>query len=117
MKPHTKPVLRAMPAAQVQISPPVQGVLRDARHAFPGLCIDAGQKVLGAMMEADRIALCGRKGVPHASRHTVCGGSNNDGASCETRLCDAQSVTRNLLLLTVGAALGAGLPRSVDPPL
>mgnify|MGYP006193897817 FL=1 len=34
MKSHTKPALRAMPAAQVQISLPVQGVLRDVRHAF-----------------------------------------------------------------------------------
>ena len=48
MKFHTKPALRAMPAAQVQISMPVQGVLRDVRHAFLGLCIDAGQKVLAA---------------------------------------------------------------------
>ena len=44
MKSHTKPALRVMPAAQVQISLPVQGVLRDARrHAFLGLCIDAAQ--------------------------------------------------------------------------
>ena len=75
MKSHTKPALRVMPAAQVQISLPVQGVLRDVRHAFLGLCIDAGQKVLGAMMEADRIALCGPKGVPDAARHAVRGGS------------------------------------------
>jgi transposase-like protein len=75
MKSHTKPALRAMPAVQVQISLPVQGVLRDVRHAFLGLCIDAGQKVLGAMMEADRIALCGPKGVPDAARRAVRGGS------------------------------------------
>ena len=37
IKSHTKPALRAMPAAQVQISLPVQGVLRDVRHAFLGL--------------------------------------------------------------------------------
>ncbi len=36
MKSHTLPALRAMPAAQVQISMPVQGVLRDVRHAFLG---------------------------------------------------------------------------------
>jgi putative transposase len=59
MKSHMNPALRAMPAAQVQISLPVQGVLRDVRHALLGLCIDAGQKVLAAMMEADRVALCG----------------------------------------------------------
>ncbi len=45
MKSHTKPALRAMPEAQVQISLPVQSVLLDARHAFLGLRIDAGQKV------------------------------------------------------------------------
>ncbi len=59
MKSRTKPALRALPAAQVQISLLVQGVLRDVRHAFLGLCIDAGQKVLAALMESDRIALCG----------------------------------------------------------
>jgi putative transposase len=75
MKSHTKPALRAMPAAQVQFSLPVQGVLRDVRHAFLGLCIDAGQKVLAAMMEADRIALCGAKGVPDTARRAVRGGT------------------------------------------
>lgn len=75
MKSHTKPALRAMPAAQVQISMPVQGVLRDVRHAFLGLCIDAGQRVLVAMMEADRLALCGAKGVPDQGRRAVRGGS------------------------------------------
>jgi transposase-like protein len=75
MKSHTKRALRAMPAAQVQISIPVQGVLRDVRHAFLGLCINAGQRVLSAMMEADRIALCGPKGVPDEGRRSVRGGS------------------------------------------
>lgn len=75
MKSRMKPALRALPPAQVQISLPVQGVLRDVRHAFLGLCIDAGQKVLAAMMEADRIALCGPKGVPDAARRAVRGGS------------------------------------------
>ena len=75
MKSRTKPALRALPAAQVQISLPVQGVLRDVRHAFLGLCIDAGQKVLAALMESDRIALCGPKGVPDAQRRAVRGGS------------------------------------------
>lgn len=75
MKSRTKPALRALPAAEVQISLPVQGVLRDVRHAFLGLCIDAGQKVLAAMMEADRVALCGPKGVPDARRRAVRGGT------------------------------------------
>jgi len=75
MKSHTRPALRAVPAAQVQICLPVQGVLRDVRHAFLGLCIDAGQQVLAAMMEGDRVALCGPKGVPDATRRAVRGGS------------------------------------------
>lgn len=75
MKSHTKPALRAIPAAQVQISFPIQGVLRDVRHAFLGLCIDAGQKVLAAMMESDRIELCGPKGVPDPGRRAVRGGT------------------------------------------
>ena len=75
MKSRTKPALRALPAAQAQISLPVQGVLRDVRNAFLGLCIDAGQKVLAALMESDRIALCGPKGVPDAGRRAVRGGS------------------------------------------
>jgi putative transposase len=75
MKSRMKPALRAFPPAQVQISLPVQGVLRDVRHAFLGLCIDTGQKVLAALMEADRVALCGTKGVPDAQRRAVRGGS------------------------------------------
>jgi putative transposase len=75
MKSRTKPALRALPTAEVQISLPVQGVLRDVRHAFLGLCIDAGQKVLAALMESDRIALCGAKGVPDPQRRATRGGS------------------------------------------
>ncbi len=55
MKSHTLSALRAVPT-QVQISMPVQGVLRDVRHAFLGLCSEAGQRVLmGARW-------CGRAG-------------------------------------------------------
>jgi transposase-like protein len=75
MKSRTKPALRALPSAEVQISLPVQGVLRDVRHAFLGLCIDAGQKVLAALMESDRITLCGAKGVPDPQRRATRGGS------------------------------------------
>lgn len=75
MKSRTKPALRALPTAEVQISLPVQGVLHDVRHAFLGLCIDAGQKVLAALMESDRIALCGAKGVPDPQRRATRGGS------------------------------------------
>ena len=66
MKSRTKPDLRAVPAAQVQLSLNVQGVLRDVQQAFYGLCVNAGKQVLAAMMEADRVALCGAKNVPDA---------------------------------------------------
>ncbi|HEY2977121.1 MAG TPA: IS256 family transposase [Burkholderiaceae bacterium] len=75
MKSRTKPALRVVPPAQVQVSLPIQGVLQDVKHAFYGLCIHAGKQVLASMMEADRIALCGPKGVPAADRRAVRGGS------------------------------------------
>ena len=42
----------------------VQGVLQDVKHAFYGLCIQAGREVLAQMLEADRVTLCGAKNVP-----------------------------------------------------
>jgi transposase-like protein len=69
-----KPALRVVPAAQVQLSLAVGGVLRDVQHAFYGLCVNAGKQVLLAMMEADRVALCGAKGVPNANRRATRGG-------------------------------------------
>lgn len=75
MKSRTKPALRVVPAATVQLSLPVQGVLKDVQSAFYGLCIQAGKEVLAAMMEADRVALCGPKGVPDGNRRAVRGGS------------------------------------------
>lgn len=70
-----------MPAAHVQISLPVQGVLRDVGNAFLGLCNDTGQKVLAAMMETDRIALCGPKGVP-ATLDALCAAAPPPAKSC-----------------------------------
>ncbi|MGH8703334.1 MAG: IS256 family transposase [Burkholderiales bacterium] len=58
----------ALQGACAQISLPVAGVLRDVQSAFIGLCISAGKAVLGAMMESERSALCGPKGVPDAQR-------------------------------------------------
>ena len=75
MKSRTKPALRVVPASQAQLSLPIQGVLQDVKHAFYGLCIHAGKQVLAAMMEGDRIALCGPKGVPDAARRAMRGGS------------------------------------------
>ena len=46
MKSRTKPALRAAAAASVQLSLPVQGVLKDVQSAFYGLCIQAGKAVL-----------------------------------------------------------------------
>jgi len=75
MKSRMKPALRVVPAAHVQLTLPIQGVLQDVKHAFYGLCINAGKQVLAAMMEADRVALCGPTGVPDADRRAVRGGS------------------------------------------
>lgn len=75
MKSLTKSGLRAIPDSQFQISLPMQGVLRDVQHAFVGLCVHAGRQVLAAMMEADRAALCGPRGVPDSDRRAVRGGT------------------------------------------
>ena len=74
MKSRTKPALRVVPAAQVQLSLSMEGVLHDVQHAFYGLCVNAGKQVLLAMMEADRVDLCGAKGVPDADRRATRGG-------------------------------------------
>ena len=47
MKSRTKPALRVVAAAQVQLSLSMDGVLRDVQHAFYGLCVNAGKQVLG----------------------------------------------------------------------
>lgn len=75
MKSLTKRGLQAVQAAQVHISLPLQGVLQDIEHAYMGLCVHAGRQVLAAMMEQDRAALCGPKGVPNAARSAVRGGT------------------------------------------
>ncbi len=74
MKSRMKPALRVVLAAPVQLSLSMDGVLRDVQHAFYGLCVNAGKQVLAAMMEADRVALCGTKGVPDARRRATRGG-------------------------------------------
>jgi hypothetical protein len=71
MKSRTKPALRVVPAAQVQLSLNVQGVLRDVQQATYGLCVNAGKQVLAAMMETDRVALCGAQNVPQVGRKAV----------------------------------------------
>lgn len=58
----------------VQLSLPIAGVLQDVQSAFFGLCVNAGKAVLSAMMEAERTALCGPKGIPDAERSAYRGG-------------------------------------------
>lgn len=76
MKSLTKSIRKKFAAedAHVQLSLPVAGVLRDVQSAFYGLCINAGKAVLAAMMEAERTALCGPKGVPDSQRTAYRGG-------------------------------------------
>lgn len=78
MKSRMKLALRSLPVAQVQISLPgflCRAFCATCATPFWGLCIDAGQQVLSAFMKADRVALCGPKGVPDAGRRAVRGGS------------------------------------------
>lgn len=53
---------------------PLAAVLADVRSAFFGLCVQAGEQVLVAMMEAERTALCGAKGKPAPGRRPGRGG-------------------------------------------
>jgi putative transposase len=60
--------LASPPLATVQVPLPLLDVLADTRTAFFGLCLDAGEQVLRAMMEQDRERLCGPKNVPNPER-------------------------------------------------
>lgn len=66
---------------QVQLSVPVAGVLRDVQSAFFGLCVESGKAVLAAMMESERTALCGPKGVPSAQRAAYRGGHTHSSVT------------------------------------
>jgi transposase-like protein len=75
MKSRTKPALRVVPhTTTFQISLPMAEVLDDVRSAFVGLCFHSGRQVLAQMMELDRVAVCGAKGVPDPQRRAVRGG-------------------------------------------
>ena len=69
-----KQELAAVRDAQVELALPVAGVLNDVRSAFFGLCVNAGKAVLTAMMEQERAAVCGAKGVPNPMRSAYRGG-------------------------------------------
>jgi hypothetical protein len=69
-------VLASPPVVTVQLPLPLLDVLADTRTAFFGLCLDAGQQVLTAMMEHDREQLCsGPKNVPDPRRRAYRSGS------------------------------------------
>ena len=67
--------LASPPVVTVQLPLPVLDVLADTRTAFFGLCLDAGQQVLGTLMEQERERLCGPKNVPTPDRRAYRGGS------------------------------------------
>ncbi len=69
--------------AQVEIALPVAGVLNDVRSAFFGLCVNAGKAVLTAMMEEERGALCGPKGVAKPDALGLSRGAH--AQPCDTR--------------------------------
>jgi transposase-like protein len=49
--------------------------LADVEEGFIGLCVEAGRRVLGGMMERDREQACGPKGVRDEDRQAIRGGS------------------------------------------
>lgn len=61
--------------ATVQVPLPLLDVLVDAKTAFFGLCLTAGQQVFQTLMEQDRTQLCGPKNVPDSERRAYRGGS------------------------------------------
>src|SRR2546428_504485 len=63
------------PVATVQVPLPLLAVLADAKTAFFGLCLTAGQQVFQTLMEQDRARLCGPKNVPDPGRQAYRGGS------------------------------------------
>jgi transposase-like protein len=70
-KQSSRQALVVVNAATVQIPLPLLASLEDAERAFFGLCVETGKQVLGAMMEQDRIALCGPAGRHDAGRQAV----------------------------------------------
>ncbi len=70
-KKSSRQALVVVNAATVQIPLPLLSTLEDAERAFFGLCVETGKQVLGAMMEQDRIALCGPAGRHDAERQAV----------------------------------------------
>ena len=64
-------------SVRVDVPLPLLGVVLDTRKAFPELCIRTGREVLLAMMEPDREALCGPKGLHQGVRRVWRAGSTS----------------------------------------
>jgi len=77
----TKKSTRQAPVAvpgttTVQLPLPLLAALEDAESGFLGLCVETGKQVLTAMMEEDRVALCGEASRHDPNRDAVRGGSS-----------------------------------------
>ena len=71
------------PIANVQVPLLLLTVQADAKTAFFGLCLTAGQQVFQTLMEPDREQLCGPKHVPNPDRTRI------GAAVCRVRSCSA----------------------------
>lgn len=75
-KKSTRQALAVVPStATVQLPLPLLAALEGAESGFLGLCIETGKQVLTAMMEEDRVGLCGEAGRHDPNRDAVRGGS------------------------------------------
>ena len=61
--------------------PPLAAVLSDLKSALFGLCVQTGKEVLAAMMETERVQLCGPKGRPDPDRRVGRGGHTRSWVS------------------------------------
>src|SRR5438445_7632307 len=96
--------LASPPVATVQLPLPLLDVLADTRTAFFGLCLDAGQQVLRAMMEQDREQLCGPKNVPHPDRRAYRHGSVRGEVSSEAAASSCRGCERGVPAATSSPA-------------
>jgi len=78
----------AVNGATVQIPLPLLEALEDADSAFFGVCVETGKQVLAAMMEQDRIALCGPAGRHDVERQAVRAGSTKSAVVLGGRRID-----------------------------
>jgi putative transposase len=82
---------------EVQLPLGMLATLEDVQQGFFTLCVTAGRKVLAAMMEREREALCGPKWLPNPQRRAVRGGTTKSevtlgGRRIEMRRLRARTV-------------------------